>query len=62
MNELEKLLQRYAHAYYCLDVPEISDSEYDLLFRRLKEENPDSEILKRVGQGICKELHNSRSK
>ncbi|MGE0353920.1 MAG: NAD-dependent DNA ligase LigA [Gemmatimonadales bacterium] len=33
--ELRRLLDRANHAYYVLDAPEISDAEYDLLFREL---------------------------
>lgn len=39
-KEIEKLraeLNRHAHFYYVLDAPEISDSEYDRLYHRLKE-------------------------
>ncbi|TME41746.1 MAG: NAD-dependent DNA ligase LigA [Chloroflexi bacterium] len=44
MEELRELLRRYEHAYYVLDHPEVSDSEYDALFlelRRIEEERPD---------------------
>src|SRR5438270_9556715 len=37
-------IRRAEHAYYVLDMPEISDAEYDGLFlelRRLEDENPD---------------------
>ena len=33
--ELRGLLNRYAHAYYTLDTPEVPDAEYDRLFREL---------------------------
>ena len=33
MRELEKLLEYHSHRYYVLDDPEISDAEYDRLFR-----------------------------
>jgi len=33
--ELRRLLERANHAYYVLDAPEISDAEYDRLFREL---------------------------
>lgn len=32
---LSARLNRYAHAYYVLDAPEVSDGEYDALFREL---------------------------
>jgi DNA ligase (NAD+) len=35
--ELRRLLERANHAYYVLDTPEISDAEYDRLFRELQE-------------------------
>ena len=33
---LRAALQRASRAYYELDAPEISDAEYDILFRRLQ--------------------------
>jgi len=35
--ELRRQLERASYQYYVLDQPEISDREYDLLFRRLQE-------------------------
>jgi len=35
--ELRRLLERANHAYYVLDRPEVSDAEYDRLFRELQE-------------------------
>jgi DNA ligase (NAD+) len=35
--ELRRLLERANHAYYVLDKPEISDADYDRLFRELQE-------------------------
>jgi DNA ligase (NAD+) len=34
-EELRKLVEHHAHRYYVLDAPEISDAEYDKLFREL---------------------------
>src|SRR5437899_926384 len=34
--ELRRLIERANHAYYALDQPEISDAEYDRLFRELQ--------------------------
>jgi DNA ligase (NAD+) len=34
--ELRRLLNRAIHAYYVLDAPEMSDAEYDRLFRELQ--------------------------
>ncbi|HEX7262907.1 MAG TPA: NAD-dependent DNA ligase LigA [Candidatus Dormibacteraeota bacterium] len=42
-EELRDLIRHHEHAYYVLDLPEISDAEFDALFlelRRLEEENP----------------------
>lgn len=35
-KQLHQLLHRYAHSYYTLDAPEVSDAEYDRLFRELQ--------------------------
>ena len=37
MRELESLLEYHSHRYYVLDDPEISDAEYDRLFRELQD-------------------------
>src|SRR4029077_17018569 len=34
---LRREIERHNHRYYVLDDPEISDAEYDALFRRLRE-------------------------
>jgi len=42
-DELREQIRHHEHAYYVLDLPEISDAEFDALFlelRRLEEENP----------------------
>ena len=36
VSELRALLDRYAHAYYVCDAPEVPDAEYDRLFRELE--------------------------
>jgi DNA ligase (NAD+) len=54
--ELRRILERANHAYYVLDKPELSDAEYDRLFRELQDletqhpelRTPDSPTL-RVG-------------
>jgi DNA ligase (NAD+) len=54
--ELRRILERAGHAYYLLDKPEMSDAEYDTLFRELQAletahpelQTPDSPTL-RVG-------------
>ena len=35
--ELRRILNRAIHAYYVLDAPEMSDAEYDRLFRELQD-------------------------
>ncbi len=55
-EELRRLLEHHAYRYYVLDEPEVSDTEYDRLFRELQEieafdpalQTPDSPTL-RVG-------------
>lgn len=37
IERLKKALQRHDHLYYVLNKPEISDAEYDRLYRRLKD-------------------------
>lgn len=37
INKLRELLQDYSYRYYVLDDPEVSDAEYDRLFRELQE-------------------------
>ncbi|HEX2646735.1 MAG TPA: NAD-dependent DNA ligase LigA [Candidatus Dormibacteraeota bacterium] len=44
VDELREMLRRYEHAYYVLDQPEVSDAEYDGLFkelRQLEDDRPD---------------------
>lgn len=36
MHKLRQLLERYAHAYYVCDAPEVPDAEYDRLYRELE--------------------------
>ena len=36
VSKLRALLHRHNHAYYVLDAPEVSDAEYDSLFRELE--------------------------
>ena len=66
--ELRRILERASHAYYVLDKPEMSDAEYDVLFRELQDletnnpqlQAPDSPTL-RVGgapaEGFRKHRH-----
>src|SRR5437588_11416852 len=56
--ELRRLLERANHAYYVLDKPELSDAEYDRLFRELQDleakhpelQTPDSPTLRIGGE------------
>ena len=44
VEELRELIRRHEHAYYVLDSPEVSDAEYDVLFkelRQIEEDRPD---------------------
>ncbi|HID00235.1 MAG TPA: NAD-dependent DNA ligase LigA, partial [Piscirickettsiaceae bacterium] len=36
IEELRSLIRRYDYAYYILAEPEVSDAEYDALFRELQ--------------------------
>ena len=44
--ELRRLLNRAIHAYYVLDAPEMSDAEYDRLFRELQSLEADQPALR----------------
>jgi DNA ligase (NAD+) len=56
--ELRRILGRASHAYYILDKPEMSDAEYDTLFRELQDleaknpglQTPDSPTLRIGGE------------
>jgi len=58
--ELTRLIQHHDHCYYVLDRPEVSDAEYDRIFRelqKLEEENPhlkrpDSPTLRVAGKPL----------
>ena len=44
VEELRELIRRHEHAYYVLDMPEITDAEFDALFlelRRIEESRPE---------------------
>ncbi len=62
-DSLRQQLERANHAYYVLDAPEISDAEYDRLFRELQaleEANPDLRTpdspTQRVGAAVASSL------
>jgi DNA ligase (NAD+) len=43
-TELRELIRKHEHAYYVLDMPEISDAEFDALFlelRKMEDEHPE---------------------
>jgi DNA ligase (NAD+) len=45
-ESLKELIRKHDHNYYVLDDPEISDQEYDLLFKKLLEiENTNPEFV-----------------
>jgi len=53
--ELREALEHHNHQYYVLDDPEISDAEYDLLFRELQQleaEHPDLVIAESPTQRV----------
>ena len=62
MRQLIQLIAKHNHAYYVMDQPTISDSEYDHLFHQLKaleEQYPelvqaDSPTTKVGGQALSK--------
>lgn len=62
MRQLIQLIAKHNHAYYVMDQPTISDSEYDHLFHQLKaleEQHPDlvqsdSPTTKVGGQALSK--------
>ena len=67
MRELEKLLEYHSHRYYVLDDPEISDTEYDRLFRELQDleaAHPDlaspQSPTKRVGGQVAEKFEKVR--
>ena len=46
MRRLIDLLNRWEHAYYVLDAPEVPDSEYDKVYRSLQQiENNHPELI-----------------
>ena len=49
MTELETKVLEAQQAYYNKE-PIMSDEEYDILYDKLKEENPSSEVLKKIGE------------
>jgi DNA ligase (NAD+) len=65
--ELRRILERANHAYYILDKPEMSDAEYDRLFRELRDletkhpglQTPDSPTL-RIGGEPAAAFHKHR--
>ncbi|MCL2210525.1 MAG: NAD-dependent DNA ligase LigA [Treponema sp.] len=50
IKKLEQQIQKYQASYY-IGEAEISDGEFDLLWDELKNLNPESEILKKIGTG-----------
>lgn len=68
---LVEKLNRYAHAYYVLDKPEVSDAEYDRLYHRLKvlegdfpdlilEDSPTQRVGDKVSGEFAEVVHKTR--
>ena len=51
MTELEKKLQAASQAYYTNGSSDLSDDEFDKLVEQVRTEQPDSELLKKIGWG-----------
>ena len=49
INFLSAEIARHSELYYNHSAPEISDSEFDVLWDELKKLDPDNEVLHRVG-------------
>src|SRR5881628_2021699 len=45
IDELREELRRHEYLYYVLDQPEITDAEYDILMRRLRELESEHPLL-----------------
>lgn len=51
MRQLIQILAKHNHAYYVMDQPSISDSEYDHLFHQLKAlEQQHPELIQKIRQ------------
>lgn len=66
-QKLKKKVVKHAHLYYVLDAPEISDAEYDLLFRilqNMEEQHPELDKsdspTQRIGGEILKGFKETR--
>jgi len=66
-EELRSLLEQHSHLYYVLDAPQISDAEYDALFRELlalEEAHPElvtpSSPTRKVGGEVLPSLESRR--
>ena len=55
LTDLELQIQNAAQAYYTDGTSELSDEEFDALVERLREENPESPLLKQTGWGYTVE-------
>src|SRR2546428_7972189 len=49
VEELREMIRRHEHAYYVLDQPEVSDAQYDALFRELRQIEEDRPDLRAPG-------------
>ena len=66
IQKLRDIINYHNHKYYVEDSPEISDYEYDKLYRELEElesQRPDlitpDSPTQRVGGGLCRDLKRS---
>ena len=48
IKQLEKEIIKHNHHYYILNDPQISDEDYDKLVKRLKELDPDNELVNKI--------------
>ena len=65
VEELRVQIRRHEHAYYVLDQPEVSDSQYDALFlelRRIEDERPDLLIADSPTQRVSGEASDQFAK
>jgi NAD-dependent DNA ligase len=51
MTDLEQKIKEAAQAYYSTGKSDLSDEEFDTLVEELRTENPNSEVLNKVGWG-----------
>lgn len=60
IDELEQLITRCDEEYFDEDNPTYTDETYDLLKQELKENNPDSPVLQRIGSGSAGKIKHDK--